>query len=82
MIRIDHIGIPARGRLDAANFLTRMFDLDREIPDDGRFAHGSEPNDPGNGRVDRPLADRGLYFRTPDGHLFEVMSLASEARSA
>jgi catechol 2,3-dioxygenase-like lactoylglutathione lyase family enzyme len=122
MIRIDHIGIPARGRLDAASFLTRIFGLDRAIPGDGRFApvqvssgftldffdapqfepmpvafvaddpafdrilgqlqsegiaYGSEPNDPANGRVDHPLADRGLYFRTPDGHLFEVMSLAS-----
>lgn len=127
MIRIDHIGIPARGRFDAANFLTRIFGLDREIPDDGRFApvrvssgftldffdarqfepmhvafvaddpafdrilgqlqsggiaYGSEPNDPANGRVDHPLAGRGLYFRTPDGHLFEVMSSASEARPA
>jgi len=54
MIRIDHIGIPARGRLDAASFLTRIFGLDRAIPG-------------------------GLYFRTPDGHLFEVMSLASVA---
>lgn len=128
MIRIDHIGVPARGRLDAASFLTRILGLDREIPDDGRFApvhvssgftldffdapqfepmhvafvvddpafdrilgqlqsegiaYGSEPNDPANGQVDHPLADRGLYFRTPDGHLFEVMAaaLAAEART-
>ena len=123
MIRIDHIGIPARGRLNAASFVARIFGLDRETADDGRFApvrvssgftldffdapadasqiepmhvvfvaddrafdrilgqlrsegiaYGSEPNDPANGRVDHPLADRGLYFRTPDGHLFEVMA--------
>jgi len=124
MIRIDHIGVPARDRLDSARFLTRLLGLDWEIPDDGRFApvhvssgftldffdapqiepmhvafvaddpafdrilgqlqsegiaYGSEPNDPANGRVDHPLAERGLYFRTPDGHLFEVMSPASEA---
>jgi len=91
MIRIDHIGIPARGRLDAASFLTRIFGLDRAIPGDGRFApvqvsSGFTPDfsdapqfDSANGHVDHPLADRGLYFRTPDGHLFEVMSLASVA---
>jgi catechol 2,3-dioxygenase-like lactoylglutathione lyase family enzyme len=122
MIRIDHIGVPARARLDAAGFLTRIFDLDREIPDDGRFApvrvsseftvdffdspqiepmhvafvtdditfdrileqlrsqgipYGSQPNDPANNRLDHPLAERGLYFRTPDGHLFEVMASTS-----
>lgn len=38
MIRIDHIGVPARSRLDAARFLTRIFGLDPDIPDDGRFA--------------------------------------------
>ena len=119
MIMVDHIGVPARVRLDAASFLIRIFGLDREIPDDGRFAavhfssgftldffdapqiepihiafvadeltfdrilgqlrsdgiaYGSEPNDPANGRVDHPFADRGLYFRMPDGHLFEVMA--------
>lgn len=127
MIRIDHIGVPARARLDAAGFLTRVFGLDSEIADDGRFAparvgseftvdffdaeqiepmhvafvaddatfdrillqlqsqrieYGSQPNDPTNGRVDHPLADRGLYFRTPDGHLFEVMTSHPEAGRA
>jgi catechol 2,3-dioxygenase-like lactoylglutathione lyase family enzyme len=38
MIRIDHVGVPARSRLDAASLLASLFDLDREIPDDGRFA--------------------------------------------
>lgn len=43
------------------------------------IAYGSEPNDSANGRVDHPLADRGLCFRTPDGHLFEVMASAPAA---
>ena len=38
MIRVDHVGVPARARLDAAGLLASLFDLDREIPDDGRFA--------------------------------------------
>lgn len=127
MIRIDHIGVPARARLEAAGFLTRLFGLDSGIADDGRFAtvqvgpeftidffdaeqiepmhvaftaddtafdrilgqlrsqriaYGSQPNDPTNGRVDHPLADRGLYFRMPDGHLFEVMTSRPEADRA
>lgn len=127
MIRIDHVGIPARLRTDAASCLARILGLDPEVADDGRFAtvrvnsrftldffdapriepmhiafaaddlafdrilaqlqaagiaYGSEPHDPANGRVEHPLADRGLYFRTPDGHLFEVMSSASEAGAA
>lgn len=127
MIVVDHIGVPARVRLDAASFLIRIFGLDRDILDDGRFApvhvssgftldffdapqiepihiafvadeitfdrilghlrsegiaFGSEPNDPANGRVDHPLADRGLYFRMPDGHLFEVMASAASETAA
>jgi catechol 2,3-dioxygenase-like lactoylglutathione lyase family enzyme len=127
MIRIDHIGVPARARVDAAGFLARLFGLDSEIADDGRFAavrvsseftidnfdaeqtepmhiafvtdaatfdrilgqlqsqqiaYGSQPNDPANGRVDHPLSDRGLYFRTPDAHLFEVMTSHLEADRA
>ena len=119
MIRIDHIGIPARDRLEAACFLTRVLDLGNNVADDGRFiavrvgaaftldffdapqvepmhvvfvadnvtfdriigqlqslgiSYGSQPNDPANGRTDHPLAEDGVYFRTPDGHLFEVMS--------
>jgi hypothetical protein len=38
MIRVDHVGVPARARLDAAGLLTALFGLDCEIPDDGRFA--------------------------------------------
>jgi catechol 2,3-dioxygenase-like lactoylglutathione lyase family enzyme len=123
MIRIDHVGIPAHVRLDAARYLARILGLDPEATDDGRFATvqvrsgftvdlfdapriepmqiafvadvpafdhilahlhaegiacGSEPHDPANGRVDHLLADRGLYFRTPEGHPLEVMSSASE----
>lgn len=118
MIRIDHVGVPAINRTEAARLLTRIFDLDPEISDDGRFAqvqigaeftidffelaqvfpmhlafvadeatfdrilgvldalgfaYGNQPNDSTNGRTDHPLAKRGAYFHTPDGHLFEVM---------
>ena len=127
MIRIDHIGVPARARLDAAGLVTRLFGLDCEIADHGRFApvqigsgftidffdakqiepmhvafvaddatfdriigelqsrriaFGSQPNDPANGRLDHPLSDRGVCFRMPDGHLFEVMTSHSEADRA
>jgi catechol 2,3-dioxygenase-like lactoylglutathione lyase family enzyme len=123
MIRVDHVGVPARSRLDAAGLLASLFGLDPEIPDDGRFApvevspeftivfydseqiqsmhvaflvdddafdailrrlqsqrvaYGSQPNDPTNGRIDHPLSKRGLFFQTPDGHLFELMASASD----
>jgi catechol 2,3-dioxygenase-like lactoylglutathione lyase family enzyme len=123
MIRVDHIGVPARTRLDAARFVASLLDLDREIPDDGRFArlpvsfeftivlynsehiqpmhvaflvdddafdailrrlqsqgvaYGSQPNDPTNGRIDHPLSKRGLFFQTPDAHLFEFMASSSD----
>lgn len=119
MIRLDHVGVPARARLDAAGLLASLFDLDRDIVDDGRFArlrvspdftivfydaeliqpihvafvvddsgfdailrrlqshgvaYGSQPSDPTNGRIDHPLCERGLFFRMPDGHLFELMA--------
>lgn len=38
MIRIDHVGIPAHVRLDAAHYLARILGLDPEVTDDGRFA--------------------------------------------
>jgi hypothetical protein len=38
MIRIDHIGVPARDRLDAAGFVTRVLDLSNNVADDGRSA--------------------------------------------
>jgi catechol 2,3-dioxygenase-like lactoylglutathione lyase family enzyme len=43
---------------------------------------GFKLNNPANGRTDHPLAERGLYFRTPDGHLFEVMLPASDGSTA
>ena len=118
MIRIDHIGVPAFDRFEAASFLTRVLDLGNNVSDDGRFAavrvdvtftldffdapqvepmhvafaaddvtfdriighlqslgtsYGGQPNDSANGRTDHPLAEDGVYFRTPDGHLFEVI---------
>jgi catechol 2,3-dioxygenase-like lactoylglutathione lyase family enzyme len=119
MIRVAHVGVPARARLDVAGLLASLFGLDREIPDDGRFArlrvspeftivfydseqiqpthvafvvddgafdailmrlqshgvaYGSQPSDPTNGRIDHPLSERGLFFRLPDGHLFELIA--------
>lgn len=56
------------------------------VVDDGRFdailgrlqsggvAYGSQPSDPTNGRIDHSLSERGLFFRMPDGHLFELMA--------
>lgn len=43
------------------------------------IAFGSQPNDPTNGRTDHPLVQRGVYFRVPDGHLFEVMATSLKA---
>jgi catechol 2,3-dioxygenase-like lactoylglutathione lyase family enzyme len=119
MIRIDHLGVPARARLDAASFVAGVFGLDGGVSDDGRFtqlrmnsefavdffeseqidpmhvafvvdnatftdivrrlkskgiSYGSQPDEPSNARLDHPLAERGLYFLTPDGHLIEVMA--------
>jgi catechol 2,3-dioxygenase-like lactoylglutathione lyase family enzyme len=39
---------------------------------------GNSPHDFANGRVDHPLAARGLYWPHPDGHLFEVMTDTAE----
>ena len=39
--------------------------------------YGSQPNDPTNGRIDHPLSERGLFFRTPHGHLIELMASSS-----
>jgi len=35
---------------------------------------GSSPHDATNGRTDHPLAERGVFWADPDGHLFEVMT--------
>ncbi|MFZ1992947.1 MAG: hypothetical protein WAU75_02470 [Solirubrobacteraceae bacterium] len=37
-------------------------------------AYGSQPTDPTNGRIDHPLSERGLFFQTPDAHVFELMT--------
>jgi hypothetical protein len=65
MIRVDHVGVPASSRLDAAGSLASLFSL---------VAYGSHPNDPTNGRIDHPLSEHGLFFHMPDGHLFELMA--------
>jgi catechol 2,3-dioxygenase-like lactoylglutathione lyase family enzyme len=126
MISVDHIGIPARDKQQAAQFLAGILDARSGGPgdvfapvlvapgftidfydavgfqplhlafaaDDEDFdailarlrsravAYGSSPHDPANSRTDHPLAARGLYFRTPDGHLLEVMArpLAGDCR--
>jgi catechol 2,3-dioxygenase-like lactoylglutathione lyase family enzyme len=36
--------------------------------------YGSSPWEADNGRTDHPLSARGLFWRDPDGHLFEVMT--------
>jgi catechol 2,3-dioxygenase-like lactoylglutathione lyase family enzyme len=57
------------------------FDATLERLERERIAYGSQPNDPTNGRIDHPLCERGLFFQTPDGHLFEVMASPNEAGS-
>ena len=47
-----------------------------------RIGYGSQPDDPANGRTDHPLVERGLYVRTPDGHLLEVMAEPTSASPA
>lgn len=118
MIRVDHLGVPARDKQAAAGLLASIFataatarggpfiavpvaneftldvfDADPVgqmhlafVADPAEFeaivgrlqaagiAYGSQPDDPTNGQLEHPLASRGLYFRTPDGHLLEVMS--------
>ena len=38
------------------------------------LAFGSEPGDPDNGKLNRWNGGRGFYFKTPDGHLLELMT--------
>jgi catechol 2,3-dioxygenase-like lactoylglutathione lyase family enzyme len=73
MIRIDHIGIPARARLEAARHLASLGCRQTASP-----TEASRTIQPTAGPT-TPLAERGLYFRTPDGHLFEVMSAPARA---
>lgn len=61
-------------RVDSAAFAGIIARLrSRDIP------FGSDPNDPSNGRLDHPLSPQGAYFRTPDGHLFEIMEAPASA---
>lgn len=40
------------------------------------LAYGSEPGAPDNGRLNHWGGGRGVYFRSPDGHLYELMTVA------
>ena len=40
------------------------------------LAYGSEPGAPDNGRLNSWGGGRGVYFRSPDGHLLELMTVA------
>ena len=40
------------------------------------IAYGSEPGAPHNGRLNDWGGGRGVYFRSPDGHLLELMTAA------
>ena len=41
-----------------------------------KLAYGSEPDAPDNGRLNSWGGGRGAYFRSPDGHLLEIMTVA------
>jgi catechol 2,3-dioxygenase-like lactoylglutathione lyase family enzyme len=81
MIRVDHVGVPARfydsEQIQPTHVAfvvdDRGFDaILRRLQSQG-VAYGSQPSDPTNGRIDHPLSERGLFFQMPDGHLFELM---------
>lgn len=40
------------------------------------LAYGSEPMAPENGKLNSWGGGRGVYFRSPDGHLLELMTVA------
>ena len=40
------------------------------------IAYGSEPGAPDNGELNNWGGGRGVYFRNPDGHLLELMTVA------
>lgn len=40
------------------------------------LAYGSEPMAPDNGKLNTWGDGRGVYFRSPDGHLLELMTVA------
>jgi catechol 2,3-dioxygenase-like lactoylglutathione lyase family enzyme len=39
------------------------------------LGYGSEPFSPDNGQINHRRGGRGLYFRDPDGHLLEIMTM-------
>ncbi|HEX6957527.1 MAG TPA: VOC family protein [Ferrovibrio sp.] len=47
----------------------------RRIKQEG-IAYGSSPGAPENGRLNDWGGGRGVYFRDPDGHLLELMTVA------
>jgi len=70
---------------DGEDFERRTFTLlvgDRELDDiierlDGeRVPYGSEPDQIGNGRLNSRGGGRGLFFRDPNGHTFELTTTA------
>jgi hypothetical protein len=71
MIRVDHIGVPARTRLEAAYLLGSVFDLDHEISDDGL------------GRPRFRMADRALLTASSRLNRSKMVSMsrASPAKS-
>ena len=40
------------------------------------IGYGSEPGAPDNGKLNHWGGGRGVYFRSPDGHLLELMTVA------
>ena len=40
------------------------------------IAYGSDPREPDNGKLNDWGGGRGVYFTDPDGHLFELMTVA------
>ena len=42
---------------------------------DSGIAYGSGPSDPANGKLNDWNGGRGFYFKDPDGHLLELMTV-------
>jgi catechol 2,3-dioxygenase-like lactoylglutathione lyase family enzyme len=39
------------------------------------LAYGSDPGHPDNGKLNNWGGGRGIYFKDPDGHLLELMTV-------
>jgi len=39
------------------------------------LAYGSQPNAQDNGEINHRLGGRGVYFRDPNGHSFELLTV-------